>query len=304
MTANDTRWFAVDWGTTHLRAWVFGSRDEPVARLKSEDGMGRLNPGAFNAALVRLIEPHLPESGKFPVICCGMIGARQGWVEAPYRAIPCAPLGGQLTKPADCDPRIDIFIVPGLSQTQPPDVMRGEETQIAGLLHDDPGFDGIVCLPGTHSKWCRIEDGLITQFQTYMTGELFSFLSTQSILHHSVDPQSWSDACFAKGVHDVMADPAEFGRALFTLRAGDLLAASPAPDPRARLSGLMIGLELAGARAFWKNRPVTIIGDERIALAYSCALTNQGIAAEVRDPEETTLAGLKAAHRYIEGAAA
>ncbi|MCP1201057.1 2-dehydro-3-deoxygalactonokinase [Notoacmeibacter sp. MSK16QG-6] len=303
MAANDTKWIAVDWGTTHLRAWVFGSREEPIASLKSEEGMGRLNPGAFNAAVIRLIDPHLPEGGRIPVLCCGMVGARQGWVEAPYRTVPCPPLGGSFKEPEDCDPRIDVFIVPGLSQKRPPDVMRGEETQIAGLLHENPEFEGVVCLPGTHSKWCQIRAGKVIRFQTYLTGELFSLLCTQSILRHSVNQDDWFNGGFTEGVQDSVEDPAGFGRELFALRAGDFLADSSASARSARLSGLVIGLELAGARAFWESGPVTIVGAERISWAYSAAMSGQGVKTEVLDPEATTLAGLRAAYRQLQGTA-
>ena len=75
-------------------------------------------------------------------------------------------------------------LVPGLSgfdESGVAEVMRGEETQILGvppLLRDG----GIACLPGTHSKWARVEGGRIVGFTTHMTGEAFGVLRSHTIL--------------------------------------------------------------------------------------------------------------------------
>ena len=114
-----------------------------------------------------------------------MVGARQGWIEAPYASVPCTP-ATQTIAPECRDPRLEMHILAGIRQLHPPDVMRGEETQIAGVLLREPGFEGVICLPGTHTKWAEVAGGIITSFQTFMTGELFGLLSTQSVLRHSM----------------------------------------------------------------------------------------------------------------------
>ena len=148
-------WIAIDWGTTNLRAWAMGAGGV-LAEASSDEGMGRLTRDGFEPALLRLIGPWL-SGPAMPVLACGMVGSRQGWVEAPYRAVPCPPLArGALVAVPTEDPRIAVQIAPGLKQAKPADVMRGEETQIAGALMLYPGFDGAICLPGTHSKWTQI----------------------------------------------------------------------------------------------------------------------------------------------------
>ncbi|MCX8509692.1 MAG: 2-dehydro-3-deoxygalactonokinase, partial [Rhodobacteraceae bacterium] len=192
-------WIAVDWGTSQLRAWAMGP-EGPLAEATSDAGMGRLTPDGFEPALLQLIAPWL---GRDPVsvIACGMVGARQGWVEAAYRATPCPPLApGQLTPALTLDPRLQVKVVPGLKQGKPADVMRGEETQIAGALTLMPGFDGIFCLPGTHAKWVHVSAGEVVSFQTYMTGELFALLATQSVLRHGIAHEGWDDQAFAEGL--------------------------------------------------------------------------------------------------------
>ena len=177
-------WIAVDWGTSNLRAWAMGA-EGPLAEAVSDDGMGKLQPADFEPALLRLISPWLT-APRTPVLACGMVGARQGWREAPYRAVPCAPVDAAGVLHVPTDPRLTFHIAPGLSQDRPADVMRGEETQVAGVLALHKGFDGVICHPGTHSKWVHVSAGEVVSFQTFMTGEIFALLSTQSVLRHSM----------------------------------------------------------------------------------------------------------------------
>lgn len=292
-----TAWIAVDWGTTHLRAWRMDG-SEAVDRAASNDGMGGLSPNAFEPALLRLVEPWLEERTR--VVACGMVGSRQGWVEAPYRAVPCeARTVETVTAPAT-DARLDVRIVPGVKQEKPVDVMRGEETQIAGLLAREPGFDGVVCLPGTHSKWAQISAGEIVSFRTFMTGEMFELLATQSVLRHSVPQEGWDDAAFADTVADTLSRPERLTGDLFGLRAGALLQGTDGATLRARLSGLLIGAELAAARPYWLGQRVISIGAPALTAHYSAALTAQGLSAETADGGEMTRAGLAAVHDALE----
>ena len=88
-------WIAVDWGTSALRAWAMGRDGRIHARAASGAGMGSLSRAEFEPALIALIGPWLETAAApVPVIACGMVGARQGWQEAPYRSVPCAPLAG------------------------------------------------------------------------------------------------------------------------------------------------------------------------------------------------------------------
>ena len=291
------KWIAVDWGTSNLRAWAM-AEDGPLAEAMSDDGMGKLTPEAFEPALLRLITPWLgPETT--PVLACGMVGARQGWREAAYRAVPCTPVGatGVLTV-RTLDPRISVKIAPGLSQSRPADVMRGEETQIAGALALHSGFDGVLCLPGTHSKWVHVSAGEVVSFQTFMTGELFALLSTQSVLRHGM-ASGWDDAAFDEGLADALSRPDRIAAKLFALRAEGLLHGLTPAQARARLSGLLIGIELAAAKPYWLGRHVKLICTPALAANYARALASQGITAQSLDATACTLAGLTALQTEI-----
>ncbi len=293
-------WIAVDWGTSRLRAWAMqGTR--VLAQAESEDGMARLDPEGFEPALMALAghwienRPHNPP---IDVVACGMVGARQGWIEAPYTAVPAPAQPAALVRVPGTSPRIRVWIVPGLKQDTPSDVMRGEETQIAGFVNQNPNWDGVICLPGTHTKWAQISAQEVVSFQTFMTGELFELLSKQSILRHTIGP-GWDDTAFETSVNDMLARPERMATQLFSLRARDLLQTAPPGQYRAHLSGLLVGAELAAARPYWLGQPIVIIGAPEISATYATALKLVGAQTEMASVEAMTLAGLSAAHAYL-----
>lgn len=292
-------WIAVDWGTTHLRVRAM-SGASVLARADSADGMGGLAPDGFEPALMALIADWLGDA-TVPVICCGMAGARQGWAEAPYAPVPADPHAAPAVRVPSTEKRLAVHILGGLSQANPADVMRGEETQIAGFIARNPGWDGVLCLPGTHSKWAQISAGEVVSFQTFMTGEMFATLATQTVLRHSVAAEGWDEAAFDTAVDDTLSRPEKLAAALFRLRAESLLHSTDPEAARARLSGLLIGAELAAARPYWLGQNIAVIGNRASAQAYLRALAAQGCQVTEADAEAMTLAGLTAAWRKLKG---
>ncbi len=288
-------WIAVDWGSSHLRAWAMRASGEPFDKAHSTDGMGTLQPSGFEPALLKLVRHWLGDRAT-PAIACGMVGARQGWAEAAYAAVPCPALSGNLTQPPVADPRLIVHIVPGICQSQPADVMRGEETQIAGYLAQNSDFDGIICLPGTHTKWVHVSAAEIVSFRTFMTGELFALLGTRSVLRHSVAKKGWDDNAFSEALETALSRPEALAGRLFCLRAESLLHQQSPQSARAALSGLLIGAELATAKPYWLGQPVALIGAPQLTATYATALRAQGAEPIVADGDTMTLAGLAAAY--------
>jgi 2-dehydro-3-deoxygalactonokinase len=177
--------------------------------------------------------------------------------------------------------------------------MRGEETQIAGALATGFG-DGVLCLPGTHAKWVQVSAGEVVSFQTYMTGEMFALLSTQSVLRHGMG-EGADDAAFDTGVEEALSRPERIAARLFGLRAEGLLHGLSPGAARSRLSGLLIGAELAGARPYWLGQAVGIVGASALSRSYARALATQGVTARLLDATECTLRGL-ASLRHMEPA--
>ncbi len=294
-------WIAVDWGSTHVRAWALSEDHRVVAEARSDKGMNTLSPDQFEPALIGLIDDWLPAAGRTTVVACGMVGARQGWVEANYVATPCPPLNADrfMHAPAN-DPRIDVQIVPGLRQNHPADVMRGEETQIAGLLSERAAFEGTICMPGTHCKWAEIKDDEVVGFKTSMTGEIFALLKQTSILRHSLTGDGFDMDTFQSTVTDALLNPHSAVMNLFSIRAGDLLHDEPPGISRAKLSAYLIAAEISAAKPLWNGSDVVLLGAAQLVGLYSVALLAAGAHVEIVDGEGLTVSGLTAAKKLME----
>ena len=294
---NQIEWIAVDWGTSRMRLWALNAQGEIVESAASEFGMAKIAQGQFETTLLQLIEPWLAcQTKPLPVIACGMVGARQGWQEVPYEAVPCSP-SSQLSNVKTESQQVNVQICWGLKQQVPADVMRGEETQIAGLLHHQgSSYEGVACLPGTHCKWANLAAGQVIEFQSYMTGELYELLAKNSVLRFSIHDDDWHTEVFDEAVRAALDEPGSITGRLFGLRAESLVGNSAGYGSAARLSGYLIGLELASARRFWESNKVSIIGASGLAKHYQRALKLVGCSAQLLDTEAMTLAGLKAAY--------
>lgn len=291
-------WIALDWGTSNLRAFAMTRGGAVLAQAQSSKGMSALSPSEFEPNLRDLLSAwSLPE--RCTVIACGMLGSRQGWQEAPYRAVPCPAPSSAMIRVKSCGPDLEVWLIPGIKQSAPADVMRGEETQIAGFLALNDDWDGVICLPGTHSKWTHLSANEIVSFRTFLTGELFDVISTQTVLRHSLLGDDLDEAAFDEAVSETLSRPEKFSSSLFSLRAADLLNGQNASIARARLSGGLIGLELASAKAYWLGQNVALIGSNGLSALYDRALLQQGIRAQCCDVDAVTQAGLFAAYQTL-----
>ncbi|KQS67761.1 2-dehydro-3-deoxygalactonokinase [Rhizobium sp. Leaf371] len=303
---------AADWGTSSFRIWLIGETGEALSERRSAEGMTTAAKTGFSAVLEQHLEA-MGASRSLPVVICGMAGARQGWVEAGYLDTPAAL--SEIVRHAVVVPDAarDIRILPGLAQRDAamPDVMRGEETQLLGSVGALAGTR-LVCMPGTHSKWVRVADGTVERFSTFMSGELFDVVSRQSILSHAVAEAGAFDGthpAFVAAVAEAMANPGMATNLLFTVRSGQLLHGHGPTEAKARLSGLMIGLEIAGATTLAADAqgairgavraPVSLVASGPLAGLYTQALTAAGLTSELIDADEAVRDGLAAAARAL-----
>jgi 2-dehydro-3-deoxygalactonokinase len=287
---------AIDWGTTSARAYRLDESGAVLDVKSAPLGIQAVVDRQFAAALDTLLEGWRDDW--VPRIACGMIGSRQGWVEAPYAACPVdlAGLGRTLAR----TPGGELSIVPGAQCTDAsgiPDVMRGEETQVAGALEADRDRM-LAVLPGTHSKWAIVERGQLTEFATFMTGELFAVLLAHSILGRMADraaPQQGAGNAFARGVAQGLAG-AGFSHVIFGARSLALTGALAPAEVADWLSGALIGLEVQAARAWAGERcrdidAVTVIGGDTLAARYVGALAQAGLRARM-GPADAAARGL------------
>ena len=298
---------AIDWGTTAARAYRHDAGGRVVGERSAPLGIQQVRDGAFVAALATLLGDWAEDPA--PRIACGMIGSRQGWVEAPYCDCPAA-LDALATRLAHT-PGGALAIVPGVTCVDAagvPDVMRGEETQILGAVTAAEGSGAasrLIVLPGTHSKWAIVADGRIEAFATFLTGELYAVLKEHSILGRMMAPGADVGDCAAattaydRGIRrGLAATPIDAGllHDLFGTRTlalfGDLAPAASAEY----LSGLLIGNEireggawaarfgLAGDRAF-------LVGAPALNARYAHAFALAGVTA-VAGPADAAARGL------------
>ena len=294
------KWIAVDWGTTHMRAWAIGEEDNVLAFRESNKGMKDLQQNQFEPVLLKLIESWLDDTKVTTVIACGMVGSKQGWVETPYLKTPCVPIDNQqLAIATTKDNRIKVNFVPGVMQNNLADIMRGEETQIAGFINKNPDFNGVVCLPGTHTKWVNVKEGQITSFKTFMTGELFGVISNHTLIRHSISIKGWNQAGFEAGIHEGFNKPGSIASDLFSLRAESIVNDLDRDEARSTLSGLLLGVELNGAQTFWENSNVIIIGSQLLSNNYLQGLKILGGQSQLFSLETATLSGLSFAYREL-----
>ncbi len=293
---SDVAWIAADWGTTNLRVWGISSSGSVLKQASSDKGMGALSRSEFEPALLELVSDWI--DGPTTVVACGMVGSRQGWAEAGYTPTPCRALADSFASASTNDPRLNVHIIPGISQASPADVMRGEETQIAGFLALNKNWDGVLCLPGSHTKWAHISADEVISFQTLMTGELFAAIGTATVLKHSI-ADGWDMPAFEEGVSEAISRPEKIAARLFSLRAEGLLNDLSGSAARARLSGLLIGAELAATKPYWLGQNVAVIGEGTLAGHYVHALSLQGVQATRAQAERITVAGLTAAYQKL-----
>jgi len=296
---------AADWGTTNFRLWLLEGTGQVLAERESDEGLRACIPDRFE----KVLERHLADLGAardLPVVIAGMAGARSGWCEAPYLETPAV-----LTELARQAVRVgiqgrDVRILPGVCQdhAEKPDVIRGEETQVLGALQQ--GQDGgVFCLPGTHSKWVEVKDGRLTAFTTFMTGELFDVLSRHSILSESAgaaEADLQGSPTFLTALREVAEGEAGLMERLFSVRAASLLHGQSTEEGRARLSGLLIGAEIAAAlKRYRTDGPVKLIAAGSLAETYRAALSAAEVEVLLLNGKTLAREGLHAAARRIWG---
>lgn len=288
-----TRLVAVDWGTSSLRGALLDPDGSVVEEQSHPRGILTVKHGGFTDVFETLFADWMRPPGTRCLIS-GMAGSKQGWVEAPYCACP-AGLAEVRSKIMEIEPG-RISIAPGLSDTHDgvPDVMRGEEVQILGAMVLTNLRDGLFVLPGTHNKWARVKNGMVTGFRTFMTGEFYALLSQHSILSRTLDTSAALDeAAFLQGVTQSDNGQGVLHNA-FGARTLSLFDRMPARELASYLSGILIGEELR-TQSLHAAGEVVLIGTPALTQRYMLALQASGIKARTLG-SEATWAGLHALH--------
>ncbi|CAN7650759.1 2-dehydro-3-deoxygalactonokinase [Pseudoduganella sp. LjRoot289] len=292
----------VDWGSSGLRAFLIGADGLALVERATAQGAATLaGADAYAAVLDETVGDWMRARPELPVIACGMVGSQYGWVDVPYAACPSgAPA---LASGMRRTPNGAAHVVPGLLQSGdglPPDLMRGEETQIVGALQLRPELHEGACLvlPGTHSKWAQLRSGRVERFATHMTGELYAVLRQHSVLGRlMVDDAAFDEAAYCGGV-EAARDFGHLGMShqIFAARSLGVTGRMPHTALADYLSGLLIGHELRAGLA-WRadagleQAPLALVGSPALCARYQLALQRySGVQALTLD--NTAPAGL------------
>jgi 2-dehydro-3-deoxygalactonokinase len=319
-TLTGRHFLSCDWGTTSLRlALIDASTLAARAQVDSSQGIAAmfstwraagLGPearwgyyyGAIRqqiAALEKKLEAPLAE---VPLVVSGMASSSMGMVELPYKVAPFATDGSDLgvrTFKAGGGLDREVALVSGVRTDN--DVMRGEEVQLVGAVaaiaadaaqaadaDDAPAADDgevsgerVFILPGTHSKHIVVSGNRATSFQTFMTGEFFSFLARSSVLAEMVEADAaWGGdtAAFDEGVREGASE--NLLHACFRVRVRGLQRTATRAQNSHYLSGLLIGSELGRFRdhAFAE---LVIVAAPGFSARYRQALETLGVSGRI-----------------------
>ena len=281
----------IDWGTTRFRAYLIDETGAVIDRVTSDDGIMAVKPGGFPAVLAIRCGMWLARDPDLPVLMAGMVGSRNGWVEAPYRACPASASDlARAMIPIDIGNGRIAHLVPGLSTRDAqgaPDVLRGEETLALGAGLQN----GLVILPGTHSKWISVEASVMSGFSTFMTGEFYATLLGHTILG-ALRKEPDAQSGFEKGLRAAKRSGGLTHQA-FAARTAVLLGDMTGEEVAPFLSGLLIGVEIENACALYPNTSsMVLIAEGVIAENYKIALAAKGITYDVMTPEAAFIKGL------------
>lgn len=265
----------VDWGTTSLRATLVDRSGNEMENIETPQGISSLNKGDYEEVLMATLAPWFSIHGALPIAALGMITSRNGWIEVPYVACPAGPAelaAGSLRK--SLPNGSELVFLPGLADAscRPfPDVMRGEEIQVAGHGLAD---DATIIIPGTHSKWAKVKTGRIDSFQTFVTGEIFALLLNNSfIARGATQPPVDDPEAYLQGLEEAKISAAMLSL-LFSARTGGLAGKLTADQLRSYVHGLLIGQEFRQAReAGWYSEgdEATIVGNDGLNELYVIA---------------------------------
>lgn len=286
---------ATDWGSSSLRIMGVDARGHVVGTR----GLSVSLAEAIREGFTNLFRRVAADWAEAPAIICGMAGSRGAWFEAPYAECPLVlPPNAGLTHPFEMWPGKQGMMIGGATcrlLDGTPEIMRGEETQLAGLVAH--GFvDGIVCLPGTHSKWALLQGGELLHFRTMMTGDVFKALSQYTVLARGLAEPEAPRAAFDEGVRRGLAGEDVLTR-LFSYRARGIIDGANGSELASELSGHLIGYEIFHMRPHFGCETLALVGAPELCTLYQRAAAQAGIGAKLYDGNAMSASGMVALAR-------
>lgn len=289
-----------DWGTSNFRLRLTNmSTLKVLDEIKSNQGVKVLyekfhlqneedQQSFFVNYLLEQIEKFPEKHRKHIVVSSGMASSSIGLSELDYTQIPFTFSGKTLNwKSVALRKGQDLLVISGIKSKT--GMMRGEEVQSIGLeeylAHCE---NGILLLPGTHSKHLSFRNGQFYALKNYMTGELFELLLKKSILSNSISngkDQPIKESAFEEGMY--LGLNSNLTSNLLSVRAKDVVQNQDKMDNYFFISGLLIGDELSYLKnhdemiflaapdsvySLYKKVLETIIDTDKLVILDSCDL--------------------------------
>lgn len=288
---------AIDWGSSTFRAFLIDEVGAVLTQASSNEGVMQVPEDRFIDVLMNKCGGWIEEHGSLPVVMSGAIGSRHGWRETPY--LPCPVSIKELKDQSltvESNQGLEIQVVSGVcgkNMFGGNDVMRGEEVQIFGAMDILNLETALVCLPGTHSKWCEFKNGKIESLTTFMTGEMFALIRNNSAVGLLVEDSDFDQPSFLLGV-EASQSKAGLLNQLFSIRADALLSDLACRSRSSYLSGMLIGREMLAIRtAVPAIEEVVLVGSEVLTHKYSTALAIGNIQTRSVAGDHAFLAGIR-----------
>ena len=296
MTVMKPSLVGVDWGSTRFRAYLLDETGELVDSVSNDQGIFSREQASYEEILFRNCEKWLRWMPEIPVFLAGMIGSRDGWVETGYLSCPVSlrSLGANIIQVEDISSH-PVYIVPGISTLAAPglpDVIRGEETQIFGVMDRLKVNNLMACVPGTHSKWIQVNDSRITRFSTFVTGEMFAAMRRCGSISSLLDKSVTDSNRFMEGVGVSQRDGGLLNH-LFSIRALAVTRRKGSKSDESYLSGLLVGAEIRSALEIYPEvSDIVVIGADALIHDYSLAFSGLGISVSSYTSESAFIQGL------------
>ncbi len=291
----------INWGSSNFRAYLIAADGHARDVLELPAGVTTLQRDGM-ADIGNQVRQRWPQASQ--AYAAGMIGSNVGWTDAGYLDCPAdldaVARGLVATRIGD----LAVDIVPGLACVREadgaPDIMRGEETELFGLLGTSALDDApVVALPGTHTKWVQLQEGRVQAFMTSMSGELFDRLSSGGLLASVVEGPGEAGPAFIEGVRTAATRSLGLGALLFGVRARMIRGILPRTETSSYLRGLLAGAEIADALALFpalRTATLPLVGSAPVCRLYQAALETLGIAARPVASADAIVRGFSAIH--------
>jgi 2-dehydro-3-deoxygalactonokinase len=294
----------INWGSTNFRAFLISSEGRAIDEYSAPAGVVALDRDGMARMMDEMVA-RWPKAG--PVYASGMIGSNVGWIEVPYAQAPAGRSDLATAAVPTQIGKVAANIVPGITCRRSfdgePDILRGEEIELLGLAALRV-TDGWVALPGTHTKWVKLQDGRVLDFFTSMSGEIFDRLTAKGLLASIVADEAAEGDAFFAGVSAGRARRLSLGTLLFGARAQVMRGLLAKADAASYIRGLLIGSEIADALAVYPtlvNGVVPLVGNAPLCKLYSAALRTVGVQSESVESRAACVRGFYALHRARHG---